>query len=355
MIGSNKTYIVTKTSSVSGKHRHKKDSSSKLSTSSSISTKAIHQLVDKLKREHNRDSTKQNYYNIWRIFNAFFIQLDVKPKTWEERLILFVGHCVQMKKRSSTIKSYISAIKELLRDDGVEINEDSYLLASLIRASRLINKKVQMRLPIRKSMMCVIVHQVGKMYMALSQPYLAVLYQAIFSTAYFGLFRVGELVEGSHPVKVNDVHLAKNKKKLLFVLRTSKNHGINTKPQTVKITSVPCTKSTKKHNEVDQVLRVCPYQLLRNYIAIRRPYKKEDKPFFVFNDRSSITPDQVRAVLKKVLLQANFNPHIYGMHGFRSGKAIDIMEVYGLSVEMIRKIGRSWSVSMHIYPDPHRH
>ena len=44
-----------------------------------------------------------------------------------------------------------------------------------------------------------------------SQSYLAHMYIALFSTAYFGLFRVGELISGTHPVMVSDVHIGRNK------------------------------------------------------------------------------------------------------------------------------------------------
>ena len=72
-----------------------------------------------------------------------------------------------------------------------------------------------------------------------NQPYLSCLYTALFSTAYYGLFRSSELTAGPHAVKVADVHVGENKKKLLFVLRSSKTHNRGVKPQMVKICSYP--------------------------------------------------------------------------------------------------------------------
>ena len=71
----------------------------------------------------------------------------------------------------------------------------------------------------------------------------------MFSTAYFGLLRVGEMCAGSHPILVNDVHIAENKKKFMFLLRSSKTHGKYNKPQQVKITS------TKLRKEIGQSLK----------------------------------------------------------------------------------------------------
>ena len=54
-------------------------------------------------------------------------------------------------------------------------------------------------------------------YMAISQPYLAVLVPCVHSTAYFGLFRIGELTKSHPPVKAKDVQIAdKNLKSGLF-------------------------------------------------------------------------------------------------------------------------------------------
>ena len=68
-----------------------------------------------------------------------------------------------------------------------------------------------------------------------NQPYLLALYKAMYVTAYYGLFRVGELTLSEHVVKAVDVHQGKNKDKLLFVLHTSKTHTRESKPQTITI------------------------------------------------------------------------------------------------------------------------
>ena len=56
------------------------------------------------------------------------------------------------------------------------------------------------------------------------QDYLITLYRTILLTAYYGLFRVSEITLSPHVLKARDVHIATNKKKLKFVLRSSKTH-----------------------------------------------------------------------------------------------------------------------------------
>ena len=56
-----------------------------ISSGSSLSTLALQAIVEKLKLQRVRDSTKKNYYGVWKLFNDFFIQLDEKPNNWEDR------------------------------------------------------------------------------------------------------------------------------------------------------------------------------------------------------------------------------------------------------------------------------
>ena len=137
-------------------------------------------------------------------------------------MILFIGHLISEGKKSTTIRSYVSAIKAILQVEGFKIQEDTYLLNALTKACKLHDDIVMTRLPIRLGMLRVILKIVGQEYD--TQPYLRSLYQALFSTAYFGLFRIGEITQSPHVIKACDVHLAKNKKKVMFVLRSSKTH-----------------------------------------------------------------------------------------------------------------------------------
>ena len=92
-----------------------------VSSVNSISTEAVEQLIEQLKYQHNRDSTKKNYYAIWKVFNQFYLCLDRKPKRWEDRLVLFVGYMINKKCKSSTIRSYICEIKSVLKDVNVRM------------------------------------------------------------------------------------------------------------------------------------------------------------------------------------------------------------------------------------------
>ena len=186
--------------------------------------------MDKLRQERHRSTTRKNYYAVWCIFNEFFIKLDIKPNNWEDRLTLFVGYLIENGKKSSTICSYISAVKAVLCEDNVVISEDRYLLTSLTKACKYKNDQVRLRLPVQKGLLHIILDQATKHFDEQGQLYLKFLYRAIFAVAYFGLLWVGELASGEHPIKAVDVFIADNKDKLVLILRTSKTHWKDSPP-----------------------------------------------------------------------------------------------------------------------------
>ena len=142
------------------------------SASTTISTNEIEAIVDNLTGQCHRNSTQKMYYTVWKLFNSFFIRLDRKPPTWGERLTLFVGFLVDQQKQSSTVKSYIFAIKAVLKTNGYNINENEFLLSSLMKACKLKNDKVTTRLPIHKGMLAIIIKRVQRTYNAINQPLL---------------------------------------------------------------------------------------------------------------------------------------------------------------------------------------
>ena len=189
--------------------------------------------MDQLKDDRIRDTTKKIYFKIWRYFNEFFIKLDVKPETWEQRLTLFVRFLIKRRWKSTTIKSYISAFKVILYNIGVELNPDQYLLASLTCACRIKHDRIHVKVPICRKLLNWILDRCTTYFKRQQQIYLGKLYRAILASAYYGMLRIGEITAGDHPIKAVDVKIATNKKKLLFILRTLKTHNKGNNPQIV--------------------------------------------------------------------------------------------------------------------------
>lgn len=128
------------------------------SDDSKLSTEYFERILEVLKGQRLQPSTRDTYHKIWSLFNRFFIKLDVKPNKWEDRLALFITYLVETRKtQSSTARSYCSAIRTVLKMDDIEISDNSFLLSSLTRACKMKNDRLSVRLPIRKSLLNLIV------------------------------------------------------------------------------------------------------------------------------------------------------------------------------------------------------
>ena len=311
---------------------------------SSISTLEMRSIVEKLRHQRNRESTKNNYYGIWKHFNQFFIKLDIKPNTWEERIVLFVGYLINKGRKSTTVRSYISALRAVLKEDGQVLNEDVFLLNSLTRACKITNDRVKTRLPIKKGLLCLMIDKLENSFYKSPQPYLVILYKAILSTAYFGLFRLGEVTKSEHVMKAKDVHIGRNKKKLMFVLHSSKTHTLGMKPQIIKISSTDANSDELSNRESPY----CPFKILKEFVMVREPWKKEDEQFFVFQDRSPVLPEHIRKIMRKLLILIGLNPQLYSATSLRSGRATTLMEL-GLEIKTIQKLGRWKSNAIYTY------
>ena len=306
------------------------------SATSRISTQEIRNIVDRLKYQKHRNTTKKNYYSIWNIFSKFCLRLDIRPASWEDRIVLFVGYMIENGRQSSTVKSYISAMKYVLQEDGFDISLDQYLISSLTRACNLKNDEICTRLLIDKALLHHILDKVQSHFLSENQPYLSLLYQTLFSTAYFGLLRVGEVTKGNHPVLAQDIHVATNKRKMLIVLRTSKTHGCESQPQMITITS------TRLASTQQATHSYCPYTVLDKYAKMRGPYMSDSEQFFVFSDGMPVTPRHMRECLRKILKLCGENANLFCTHSLRIGRSCDLLKL-GLSIEIIKKLQKQYS------------
>ena len=227
----------------------------------------------------------------------------------------------------------------MLREVKIFLKEDYFLIRALTRVCRLSVDKVSTRLPIYKYMLLILIKQIKMEFD--QQYYLSVLYRTILVTAYYSLFRIGELTKGDHPVKAVDVHIAANKDKMMFILRTSKTHGEYSEPQVIKIDQHLGSNNDKKRTFE-------PFELLKRYINLRRSCESNSEPFFIFRDRSPVKPHHINKILKMVLRKANFDPNYYSFHSIRSGRALDLLKL-GVSVETIKKLGRWKSNAIYNY------
>ena len=150
------------------------------------------------------------------------------------------------------------------------------MLSTLTWACQMRNDRVLTKLPIRCSLLEMILFKMERIYC--NQPYLVLLFQAIFALGYYGLLRVGELTNSPHCIKAKDIHAAVNKDKIMLILYTSKTHNMANRPQKIKIQAVQ--KMNKLAGHVSRCF--CPFKLVSNYLKIRGSYQQENELLFVF-------------------------------------------------------------------------
>ena len=303
-------------------------------------------IIEKLKYNSCRSTTNKSYLSTWRRFNNFIIKLDRKPNKWEDRVTLFIAHLFDEGAQSRTIKSYVSAIKKILVNDGYEWNDELILLGTLTKACRIINDQVKTRLPIQFGLLEVILFEIQRKFC--DQPYLKVLYKAMFALGYYGMFRAGELCQNAgtnHTIKAHNVHVATNKEKILVILNSSKTHGKEKLPQKVKITS---NSSDLKAVGFKQ-RNFCLFSLIRNYIMFRNDtYETYDDPLFIFRDGSPVKVEMARNLLKLLITNLGLDASLYGLHSLRIGRTCDLVK-FGFSMEEVKQKGRWTSNTVYKY------
>ena len=310
--------------------------------------------MDRLKNQRCRDTTRNTYYRIWKLFAKFYLRLDIKPQEWEDKILLFIAFLIDNGFQSSTVKTYLSALRCVLAESGIKLNDDTFLLSSLTRACRLRNDKVVHRLPLYRDLLHQLLAKTDEYFGNLQQVYLAKLYKAMFAAAYYGLLRVGEIADGEHAVLAKDVHIGTNKPKLLFVLWSSKTHCRGDKPQMIKIERTKMKAKDRKTvlpqhiKQLNDNRQHCPFKILGEYLAARPEANTHTENFFVYADNSPVPITTLRSVFKLMLEKININNTLYNLHSFRIGCCVDLYNM-GVSVETIKKIGRWKSNAVFAY------
>ena len=310
--------------------------------------------MDQLKNEAHQDSTKWTYYGIWKTFNQFLIKLDKMPKSWEDRLSLYCAYIIGIKHlKSSTVKTYISGIKHILRTDGYEWDDGKILLNTLTKSCKLKNDKLKVRLPIQKGLLELILFRLQRKYQ--NQPYLEAMYICAYLLQYYGLLRVGEIADSQHSIKAVNIHEAKTESRLLIILYTSKTHGRDSPPQKVKILGNKTIEIYQTRNTIKRFTmkkqdlgKFCPVQWTKRYIQLRPPAMNTQQNFFILPDNTALKAQFLRNTLRDILCSFDLDGDLYDTHSFRIGRATDLYKS-GVDIEDIKQIGRWKSNAVYRY------
>lgn len=245
-----------------------------------------------------------------------------------EHVTCFVAYLSIQGKSHATVRTYLAGIAATHKLNGWPDPTATFLTQKLLQGLRRLTHKADARYPITFDRLSTLIAVLPSVC---ADAYEARLFKAVFSLAFFGFFRISELlgqskslVGGRPPLQLVDV--TDSVSSLVLFLRGSKT---DTYRQGLSI-SIP---------RVGDSPDACPVLSMRAYLAVR-PHLPGD--LFIHFDGSPLSRYQFQAVLKKAATLLNWPPG-FSAHSFRIGAATTAA-LNSVPVAQIMTLGR-WSSS----------
>jgi site-specific recombinase XerD len=244
--------------------------------------------------------------------------------------VLYIAYCFEKNYAPSTIKLYIAGISFFHKVYSLNDPTDNFVIKKMLEGCKRLRTRQDYRAPISHRMLTKII---TALKYVCSSGYEMLLFKTVFSLAYFGLFRVSELIvcsqmDTSRALTMKDVVFEKNTNALLVQLRITKTKQTGN-PIVVRI---PYNDETK--DCIDS---------LRKYLSL---IPLGATYFFCHANKTPLTRYQFSAVLSKACNQAGFRSDTVKTHSFRIGRATDLA-IRGHSDSMIKQMGR-WSSGSYL-------
>lgn len=258
-------------------------------------------------------------------FSVFRTKLKL-PEQWpapEPHIALFIAHCFENGLSPRTIRTYISGINYFHKLHGWLDLTNLFLIKKLLEGCNRSSSTKDDRVPVTFK---ILVQLTSKLPTVCVSPYEVFLFKALWVLAYFGLFRVSELVTTGcisnqiqfHNVSINTSHLT-------IILGKHKTNQLG-KPVELKIPTEPFSP-------------LCPVRQVGQFLAVRP--SSYNGPLFCHADGSPVTRYQFATVLNKCIIKAGLSNSKIRTHSFRMGRATDLAG-NAVPAGAIMKLGR-WS------------
>ena len=280
----------------------------------SSDTSAKHNLagtsreIRKLTEAAFAPSTHRAYEQGVRAFEQFCVALSL-PCKWpvpKEHIPHFVAFLSLEGKALATVKNYLAALAAKHKINEWPDPTDTWIVKKLLKGFGRRPASQDARKPITfdrlKEIMAVLTH-------VCFDTYETTLFRAVYSAAFFGMFRVSELLGqipavkgGRPPMQFRDMKL--NAPNIELKLRASKTdqegRGISVVLDRVKNVTV------------------CPVQAMESYVRSRG---QAEGNLFLHKNGKPLTVSQFQGVLTKAVTFLQWKPYGFGTHSFRIGAA----------------------------------
>ena len=269
-------------------------------------------------------SSRRTYSSSERAYFDFCDQRGVCPLPATDVVLSYYAAHLTHSLQPSSVRVYISAIKNLHHELGMQFpSGPTTLLSRVMKGLSRLPEVSRTRLPITVPLLRQLCHRLSITSLWPVQD--TVLLKAAFSVAFHGFFRCGELSSG---LLLSDVEI--HSESLSIRLRSSKT---DSKGTTVVIGSSTDT-------------AICPLELMNKYLEIRG---LADGPLFLFKNGTTLTKQLISHYLRLLLpLCGVSSVDLYASHSFRIGAATSAA-IAGVPEHVIRHMGRWKSDSVLRY------
>ena len=246
---------------------------------------------------------------------------------------MFISFLFQKGYAYNTASTYISAIRFHHKILGLPDCSSEITISKILEGYRRSRSSVDSRFPITLDILIIIC---GQLEMICYSEHEILLFRAAYTLAFFGLFRVSELVGSStdhvqSPLSLDDIQM--NKDKFIVRLCKSKTNKCGS-PQFVHITATGGIS--------------CPFSAMKSYLQ-SRTNSVTCQSLFCHSNCKPLNSYQFGAVLSKVVKSAELHDgRQYKTHSFRIGAATWLHHK-GVSNDVIKKMGRWTSNAFQRY------
>lgn len=254
-----------------------------------------------------------------------FLNFQKLPMIWPpplENIVHFVSYLSLQGLSANTADSYISAIGYNCKIMNVPDVTQNFIVKKVLEGMKRLKRRADTRLPITPRILCKIVSILPGVCF---NTYEGKMFQAAFTLAFWGLFRVGELTaSGANSDKrilaLSDIKVKDSK--LVVHIRFSKTDQLG-KGVTLEIPKA-----------LDN--SVCPVASMTEYLKVR---SRIEGPLFQHFSGSALTRYQFSTILSKCLKCCGIGAENYKSHSFRVGGCTALF-MSGYSSEEIQTRGR---------------
>lgn len=235
----------------------------------------------------------------------------------------FIAYLSLQSYSPSSIKLCISAISFNCKIRNLEDTTKNFIVHKMLTSLSKLNRQKDTRMPISPEILNKLLHALPSVCYS---NYESFLFSSLFSIAFFGFFRVGELVQNSN-ISIGHALQCHN-------IRYVSEHN------SIQI-HIPFSKTDQSGRGTTLMLPAissptCPVKLFKSYFDIRPHFQGT---FFRHINGDPVTRFQFVSLLKKALLTAGIHSNIYNSHSFRIGAATAAYSA-GLDGEDIASYGR---------------